>query len=250
MNIVGFGDSFILGLADTRSGVDYTGNIAWNNCYQGMIGDHFKCIPEFKGFPGSGPWAMFFDFLRYDKKDEIDVVIMAWSEIARLYHPKLRSGNVTLWDKERMNSLTDDEKIILNAAKGYMYNLGDEEKLNYEMRALMMMVDDMTKQYPHIKFIHLPCFTWLEQGQWWGRDYHTTDHTELRYHHDFKNGMEIRPALMYMSMLDDWPDDLSNDRRECHMTPRVNRLLADSIIHCIENYEPGKLIEMDISSIK
>lgn len=250
MNIVGFGDSFILGLADIVPGSDQSTNLAWKNSYQGMLGDHYKCVPEFRGFPGTGPWSMFFDFLNYKQKDKIDVAIIAWSEITRLYHPKLQVGNITLFDKERMNTLTEDEKIVLSAAKGYIQHLGNTEKLNYEMKALMMLVDDMAKSYPNIKFIHLPCFTWENFDEWWNLTYKKKKPSDLKYYHDFKNGMEVRPALMYMSMMDEWPSNPFEDKRECHLSSRVNRLLADKIIDCIENYHPGKLLQIDVSLIK
>lgn len=258
MNIVGFGDSFILGLALDEEVLNshlrwpyLSQHNAWNASYQGMIGNHFKCVPEFRGVSGTGPWNMFFDFLNYERKDEIDVAIIAWSEIYRLYHNKFKPINVhKAFDKDYMESASDHEKDVIQAAQGYYKCLTDQLKLDYELSALMMMFDRMTTQYPHINFIHLPCFTLLEPGEWWGRSYFTKKPSELKYYHDFKHGMEIRPALMYLSVLDEWPDDLKNDKRECHMTARANRLLADSIIYCIENFQPGKLIEMDVSVIK
>lgn len=243
MKIVGFGDSFILGIEKDRS--------PWKLAYQGMIGDHFKCVPEFRGLPGSGPWNMFFDFLNYNNKDGIDVVIMAWSEIMRIYHPELAPINTgTVYHNTGVGNLTERQQDITNAARAYYDHLVDHNKINYECKALMMLVDEMTKEFPKTKFIHLPCFTWDDPGQWWGDTYDHVKPEQLRYYHKFKNGMEIRPALMYLSKIDEWPKDIREDRRECHMTPRVNRLLADAIIECIEHYEPGRLINLDLDKIK
>lgn len=258
MNIVGFGDSFILGLSLDKEVVNSQHrwpylyqNKAWNASYQGMLGNHYKCIPEFRGVPGTGPWNMFFDFLNYRNKENIDVVIIAWSEIARLYHRTFQPVNTHIInDQEKFKNSSQYEKDVIIAANHYYKSLFDDEKKNYELKALMHLFDYMTIEYKHIKFIHLSCFTWLDQGEWWGRDFKKKKPHELKYFYDFKHGMEIRPALMYMSMMDEWPEDLSNDRRECHMTPRVNRMLADKIIDCIENYQPGKLLDMDVSLIK
>jgi len=272
MKILGFGDSFILGheacprLEDIHPDSDWTHKRGlhsecihpWRKSYQGMIGNHFQCIPEFRGVAGTGPWNMFFDYLdRCGKRSPlyslrgVDVVIMAWSEITRLYHPKYKPINThIIYDKKLWSTKSEDEQRAITAAKTYMEDFMDIEQKNYELTALMTMVDQMTARYPLKKFIHLPCFAKDAPDEWWGTAYKTKKHTELNYYHNFKHGMEIRPALMWMSMLDEWPADLSKDRRECHMTPRVNRLLADAIIHCIENYQPGKILDMDVSLIK
>lgn len=259
MKIVGFGDSFIMGLANIdhdcikskNKSLYMTGKNPWRKCYQGMLGDHYDCIPEFRGVPGTGPWNMFFDFLNYEKKDKIDVAIIAWSEITRLYHKLFKPINTHIInDDEKFKKAGSHERETIIAADQYFKLLCDNEQKAYELIALMHMFDSMALEYKHIKFIHLPCFTWLKEEEWWGRDFKNKKPNELRYFYDFKHGMEIRPALMYMSVMDEWPEDLSNDRRECHMTPRVNRMLADKIIDCIENYQPGKLLEMDVSLIK
>ena len=66
MNIVGFGDSFIVSRED-------------NKAYMNLIGKHFNVKPESRGVSGSGPWNMFFDFLEY--KNPMDVAIIAWSKM-------------------------------------------------------------------------------------------------------------------------------------------------------------------------
>jgi len=272
MKILGFGDSFILGheacprLEDIHPDSDWTHKRGlhsecihpWRKSYQGMIGNHFQCIPEFRGVAGTGPWNMFFDFMKRKGKrpslyslQDVDVIIMAWSEITRIYHPKYKPINTgTIYNKSLWDTMSEEEKKVTTAAKIYLEELMDLEQKSYELTALMTLVDQISAEFPKIKFIHLPCFAKDNPGEWWGAYYNTKKPNELNYHHNFKNGMEIRPALMWMSMLDEWPTDLSKDRRECHMTPRVNRLLADSIIHCIENYQPGKIIDMDVSLIK
>jgi hypothetical protein len=248
MNIVGFGDSFILGITPATTNHP---DEPWYKAYQGMVGNHYKTVPEFRGFSGTGPWNMFFDFLNYPHKDKIDVAIFAWSEISRIYHPLFKPINThTANDKEKFEKLSEHEQLVVMSAKHFYENLWVVEKMNYEMKALMQMFDHMSQEYKHIKFIHLPCFSLTEDHEWWGNVYPKQNASQLKYYHDFKYGMEIRPALMWMSMNDEWPKDISKDRRECHMTPRVNRLLADAIIKCIDNYQPGKLIELDCSILK
>lgn len=243
MKIVGFGDSFILSIGKATSDDPQQ---PWFKSYQGMIGDHYDCVPEFRGRAGTGPWNMFFDFLNYSDKENIDVAIIAWSEINRLYHPRFQPINTHYaFDKEKYDKASDEEKEVLEAANHFYRNLYDGNQKSYEMKALMNLFDDMTLEYKNTKFIHLPCFSWDKPTEWWGNTYKDKKPHELTYYHDFKHGMEIRPALMYMSVHDEWPADLSIDRRECHMTPRVNRLLANQIINCIDDYRPGVCLEMD-----
>lgn len=242
-NIVAFGDSFTLTITPNH--------LEWDECYQGMLANRYNCLPEFRGKPGTGPWYMFFDFLRYPDKHLIDVALIAWSEISRLYHPVFQPINTHIaHDKELFKKASDHERDVIVAANHYYQKLYDGHQKSYEMKALMNLFDDMCSEYKHIKFIHLPCFTWESPAEWWGETYKVKKPEDLVYYHNFKNGMEVRPALMYLSMLDEWPADLSQDRRQCHMTSRVNRLLADTIIQCIDNYTPGKMVEMDISTIK
>lgn len=242
MKIVGFGDSFILGLSE--------GHQKLSVAYQGMIGDHYRwttaplpCHPEFRGVSGSGPWNMFFDFLNYPNKEKIDVVIMAWSEITRIYHKKYPICNSVV---SFAKSEDDEYMATLNAAKNYYQFLMDHDQKNHELSALMMFVDEMSKSYPNTKFIHLPCFSKYDMNKHWDSLYDKVKPNELEYYHRFKHGAEVRPCLMYLSKKDGWPSDLSKDTRECHMTPYMNRLVADAIIECIDDYYPGKLVDINL----
>lgn len=254
MNIVGFGDSFILGLKHTPKleWLDPANNWdddthPWHRCYQGMLGDHYKCIPDFRGVEGSGPWNAFFNFLEFQKTntEKIDVVIMAWSEIQRLYHPVVSPINTVLAERNRNTDTPFSE--VYQAAHDFYMNLMDMNKQNYEMRALMTMFDDIVKEYPETKFINLHCFSWLNQNEWW-TVYDKIGPEQIRYHYKFKNCMEVRPSLMYLSRRDGWPGDkmLHKETRECHMTAPMHRLLTDAIIDAIENYQPGKIVDIPI----
>jgi hypothetical protein len=67
------------------------------------------------------------------------------------------------------------------------------------------------------------------------------DPDKMEYLHEFTTGVEIRPALIHLSYLDEWPKDLSKETRCHHMTPKMHRILADTIIAAIEDYKPGLL---------
>lgn len=231
MNIVGFGDSFIK-----------DNSIYCKNDYMTFVGNHFGVKTESRGVGGTGPWYMFFDFLKYDK--HIDVAIIAWSEIVRMYHRKIQPLNI--WSEEDIPSNIDDrQKQIYNAAFNYNKFILNNTQKNWECKALMCMFDEcITKQYPNTKFIHLPCFSWYENDQLWANIYDNVNPKDINYYYDFKNGVELRPCLMYLSKQDDWPSDLSKEHRPNHLTLKYHILLANAIIDAIENYNLGKIINI------
>jgi hypothetical protein len=98
-------------------------------------------------------------------------------------------------------------------------------------------VDDWLKEtYPNTKFIHMWGFPSAATGSAdWGKT------ENFQYYHRWKNSVEIRPALIHLSYLDEWPKDLSKETRCHHMTPKMHRILADTIIAAIEDYKPGLL---------
>jgi len=236
MKIVGFGDSFILKSSQYHI----------TESYESCLIDRYNCVTEFRGVPGTGPWNMFFDFLNYPDKDKVDVIILAWSEIIRLYHPKYSPLNThTILDTK--TSGDEEYMATINAGKKYYSYLMHQQQKDHELSALMLLVDEMSKNHPNIKFIHLPCFSKYDTNSSWMSWYDKAKPEDIEYFHRFKHGAEIRPCLAYLSKKDGWPGNIANDfNRPCHMTPRMNKIVADAIIECIDNYHPGKLIEMNI----
>lgn len=233
MNIVGFGDSFIMDVTASRNS-DYL--------YMSLVGKHFGVKTESRGIPGTGPWYMFFDFLNYNK--HIDVAIIAWSEIIRMYHNKIQP--LSVFSEEQIpTNINKHEREIYNAAINYNRHILNHNQKNWELRALMCMFDEyIVKQYPNTKFIHLPCFSWYEQDENWNTMYDNIDTTKIKYYYDFKHGVEIRPCLMYVSKQDEWPSDLSKDHRPNHLTLKYHNLLAKSIIEGIENYNTRNIVNL------
>lgn len=236
MKIVGFGDSFILGPPSPVTTI--------TDSYQVLLGNKYNTYPEFRGKGGTGPWHAFFDFLEYFKKpkEKVNVVIMAWSEATRLYKPLLSQENAELAARASNNPNITYEDVFL-AVQQYSQFIFDTDKQNYELRALMTMFDDMALEYPNIKFINLHSFSWLDKNFGWkSYDYAS----KLKYHYTFKNTMEIRPCLMHLSRKEGWPGDenMHLETRECHLSPTMHRLVADAIIEAIENYSPGKIVNI------
>lgn len=253
MKIVGFGDSFIM---DKRP--------CWapefNNTYQGILSQHYDCQPwfnpllneyerkpEFRGVPGTGPWSAFFDWLDYPDKENIDVVIFAWSECVRLYHNTVYPLNTASVLQNAIDSeYKKQHKEVFTAAEHYYKHLLDERKANYEMSGLLALVDNMTKNYPKTKFINMFCFTEHDTTGWWGNTYKTAKPEDLKYNYDFNNSVQIRPALMYLSMKEEWPDHHTMEKRHCHLSKNMHRLVGEALIDAIDGYRLGRTVNIKI----
>ena len=228
MKIAGFGDSFI-----TENDKLYS--------YTNLIGKHFDTDFQHFGHEGSGAWDAFFQFK--NSNVDADVVLFVWSNSSRLYHHKYRnicfSGAMT-------NENSSDP--IWQAALGYYKHLFNAEKAVYEHIAFYYWIDNWLKEnYPNTKFIHMWGFpgTSLDSNglpPWDNPD-------SFSYYHTWKNGVDVKPALIHLSYLDEWPGDLTKETRCHHMTPKMHNVLANYIIDAIENYEPGLQLNMEHLSI-
>lgn len=233
MKIVGFGDSFIMSTP--------TEDPVYNQTYGRIVSDHFNTDVEMRGVAGSGPWNMFYDFINY--KEHIDVALIQWSEIQRMYHPKVNPVNSARAFNYQSEQDPNISKI-LEVAKGYYEHFYDHDQKNWELKALMNMFDELTLKYPNTKFIHLPGFSMYSESYWWGTLYEQISANELEYFHKFKHGMEVHPCLMFLSKKDEWPADIRKETRQCHLSLRLHKLVANAIINAIENYEHGKIIDI------
>lgn len=221
MHIIGFGDSFI-----TPSDLDYA--------YTNLVAKHFNATADWKGYSGSGAWDAFFQMKQLNEHP--DVVVFAWSNSSRLYHPEVRNICGTA-AQQHINS-TDP---IWQAAYMYYQHLYDFNKSCYEHEAFYYWVDDWFRDnYPNTKIIHM----WGFPAVAYGGNYNWGESDQFNYYHRFKNGTEIRPALINLSYRDGWPGDLSKENRLNHMTPDMHRVLADHLIDAIEHYEEGRLVNI------
>lgn len=225
MRIVGFGDSFIMQSSDPGA-------------YLNLVAKEFDAELDFKGYPGTGPWDTFFQIKDYTK--EIDVAVICWSEFGRLYNSYVRGicpGSI--WNHHEGNQ---KELEIWDAALKYYQHLYDGKKIDYEAEAFYQWVDSWTKRFAGIKFIHMWSFAKVRAG---GDFYseHRKDRKDLEYYHSFKNGAEIRPALMHYSVNGDWPGDIKKDPRTNHLNNDFHKYVANFIIDAIKTYQPGKIYQ-------
>lgn len=229
MRIVGFGDSFIV-----DNELDYT--------YTSLIQQHFQADCAWYGHSGSGAWDAFFNFL--DRREECDVVIFAWSAEHRTYHPDYHDICPSIID-ERLG--TDP---VWEAAKQYYTYLYDCRKAYYEHVALYRFIDDyLHDNYPDTKVIHMWGFPggnqYTKEGQLINHQpYEWNEADKFSYLYRFKHGVEIRPALINLSYREEWPGDLRYETRPHHLSNNMHSYLSKYVIDAIENYSPGRLIDI------
>jgi hypothetical protein len=229
MLIAGFGDSFIVPAISTPwlPNVDFT--------YTEILQKHYAADCHWNGYAGSGSWDAFFQALKY--KEQPDVIIFAWSNSHRLYHPEVRNICGTAASQNR-----NSDDPIWQAVNMYYQHLDHYHKMHYEYVAFNYWVDNWVyDNFPNSKIIHMWSFPKVENER---IVYGWDEPEKFNYYHRFKHGVEIRPALINLSYADGWPGDLSKEDRIHHLTPAMHRVLADHLIDAIENYEDGRLINI------
>jgi hypothetical protein len=222
MKIIGFGDSFI-----NYSDFDFT--------YTNLIAKHFNTVFDHRGFAGSGTWDAYFKFEKFLKNNTPpDVVLFVWSASGRIYHPDIRDLCYNSVVLNPVEPKTPAHKPVYKAAAEYYKYLHHINKTDMEHTCLYHWIDTvLVPRYPNTKFIHMTSFP--------ARSCDFGNPDEMEYLHDFTTAVELRPALIHLSYMDEWPGDLSKEHRTHHMTPKMHRILADTIIAAIEDYKPGLL---------
>jgi hypothetical protein len=222
MKIAGFGDSFI-----TPNELPYS--------YTNIIAGYFNTTFEHYGKEGSGAWDAYFQLEQYLKDNPAaDVILFVWSSSARLYHPKISNICYNTALANPIEPTSPAFKPIMDAAKTYYEHLHVPIKADMEHYCLYYWIDTvLVPKYPNTKFIHMRSFP--NNSCDFGKP------KDMEYLYEFTTAVEIRPALIHLSYLDEWPEDLSKETRCHHMTPKMHKVLADNIIHTIEDYKPGLL---------
>lgn len=229
MKILGFGDSFI-----TDNDLSYT--------YTSITRYHFNAELNLYGKAGSGSWDAFFSFL--DRNETCDVLMFVWSAEHRTYHPHYSNICPSTIEQNL------DTAPIWEAVKQYYTYLYDCRKAYYEHVSFYNWVDQyLHDNHSNTKVIHLWGFPagniYTNNGQYIPQEPYTWDEKDkYNYLYRFKHGTEIRPALINLSYRDGWPVDLSKETRCHHMTPSMHEYLSKYVIDAIENYEPGRLVEI------
>jgi hypothetical protein len=179
-----------------------------------------------------------------------DICVFCWTDSNRLFNNLVRNINGGTVDNIEKTSRNTDEKKVWEAALFYYRELYDHTWHKLRHNSMIYYFNKyLLAKHSDKQIINL----WsLGDGKhYYGNPAKDYSSENTVYPFRFELGMELRPGLMSLSLKEmEDVQDLVNDVRPNHMaSPEVNRLLSDSIIQAITNYESGKLIEMDLESL-
>jgi len=250
METIGFfGDSFCE-LLNNKHSIDNNYRTYMELCVDEL---HLKIVNT--GMGGSSLYDMVLKQLNpLIKSNSIpDVCVFFYTIPQRLYHPVCRSIHMSnalngynskkeeWFSKTYPNEKNWFSKDIWDAAQQYFMHLYDEEKSQLEYLSFLQYIDNnILSQLKNTKIINL----WsIGNVKNWDLDSFKPEN--INYVHDWKHGVEVRPALMSLSavngntfkypMIDDRPNHLDGQLK--------NDMVFDYIVKALENYDEGVLLD-------
>jgi hypothetical protein len=170
--------------------------------YVSLLLKHYDAGLAHVGQPGSSLWDLIINQFPKEETKLPDICVFCWTSHERFYHKTVR----TIRQLEALNYSATKIKVTPNysfglnsdvwkASEQYYKHLFDDNKARLEYKAALHYFDTVIlESYKNTKFIHLWSFGDTikihdEAIDTWAPD-------NLRYMHDWKNGVEIRPSLM------------------------------------------------------
>ena len=157
------------------------------------------------------------------RNDVPDICVFVWTDPARLFHRTIRNLNYTSVQHNTKKSK------VWDSARDYFTYLNDWEFLELQYIALLEHVDNVVlpKLPPETKIVHLWAF-----GK--PKEWNTAGFAEdkLEYYYTWKNGVEVRPSLMSVCMMDNPLDDIFDDTGPNHLS---NKLKNDLVFNYIKS---------------
>jgi hypothetical protein len=137
-----------------------------------------------------------------------DVCIFVWTNPGRLFHRTIRNFN----HATAIESTSTDPRWI--AAKEYYTHLYDHELVELEYISLLEHVDNviLPKLPATTQIVHLWSFGRFKE---FSKDSLSAEN--LDYHHTWKNGVEIRPALASVSLQNNTLEKFINNNVPNHI---------------------------------
>lgn len=218
MDIAFFGDSFCC----EKSGYIY------------KLEQHYKANIVSLGRSASSVWdLLLLQFKKFQDANKYpDVCIFIWTAPGKLYHRKHRNlnrGSVA-------ESLQTKFHPVWKAAQAYYTHLSDDEKEDIEYRACLQYFDTviLSKVPSTTKIIHLWSFgkiSKFEESEF--------DPSTLEYYHKWTTGVEIKPALACISLLDSCLEEMAPASNHLD-TNAKNELVFQMITEAIDT---GKSVD-------
>jgi hypothetical protein len=218
MNTIGyFGDSFC---AERINGHSILNSY---DSYMVKLEKHYGCKTVHTGIGGSGVWDLIIN--QFNMLDTVpDVCVFFWTKPGRLFHREVRKLSVGHVLQPKWYSYNPFKKPVYDAARGYYLHLQDWEKEQLEYLSAIEYFDRHTLSKLNSKIVHLWC---VDVGNY-----------------KFVNGVEIRPALYNLSMINSTPDAMDSDPRCNHLDGDAkNKLVFNWIQDAVDNYQSGKLVD-------
>lgn len=223
-----FGDSFC-----AREGMRHADDVGEFETYLRKLRRHYSAQIVNTGHGGSSVWDLVLNQLMPLIRSNTvpDVCVFVWSDAARLYHPEVR--NISIGNAGEPH---ETHQPVMDAAHSYYKYLFNQEQKDLEYRSLLYYIDNviLTQLPSETRIIHLWSFGWPTET---ARAGHYSPNS-IMYPHTWRNGVEIRPALVSFS-------DDHNDQWESrgpwvfinHMYgDEKNNMIANWIIEAVENY--------------
>lgn len=223
MKIGFFGDSFCAkNYIDTD---EYT-------TYVNKLETHYVADIVNLGVPGSSIYdLMLLQLNPFIESNKIpDVCVFVWTTVNRLFNKEIRHINCYPQNYVYTLTTTNRQKKILDAAREYYEFLQDDELDLFKATAFFYYFDNVVlSKFPKsTKIIHLWSFGNMRNGY-------------VDYIHEWKNGVEIRPALVTLVSENGL---LTNNFDPNHLQGDLkNEIVFNWIKDAIDNYENGNINE-------
>lgn len=199
--------------------------------YIQKLSDHYDAKIVNLGYGGSSVQDLILTQLQplIDNNSVPDICVFVWTDCGRLYHPTVRNIN-------GVSSVEESHffnRSIWKAAEQYYKHLYDYKQHELAYKALLLYIDTviLTQLPKKTKIVHLWSFgnpsTWDNIG---------CRPENISYCYNWKNGVEIRPALVSLSLRDRPIDILNNDKSANHLEgEEKNNIVFEWICNGIDN---------------
>lgn len=235
MKIGFFGDSYCMEESNAHS------LLKGYETYIRKIKKHYRAEIVSLGHGGSSGWDLILNQFPKFENNLPDVCIFCWTDVHRLFHPKVRNiGQWVLFPEYKKDFYVKVVQFLnrekYSIAADYYTHIHDEKKAEREMLAAWYHFD-MTVLKPlenKTKIIHLWSF-----GNIKNRNEDLSVIPEfVTYDYRWTTGTEIRPSLTCFRL--EGPEFHHSAN---HIgTDETNQMIADMIIDAIDNHQNGKLI--------
>lgn len=193
------------------------------------------------GYGGSSVWDVVLK--QFDPLNTPDICVFCWTHSVRLYHSTYRS----------LTPNSESNIEIQSAVDQYYAHLFNLEKSLLEYKSLLYWFDNvvLSEISKHKKIIHLWSIGERKSKNfknWKTADAHLLENIE--YIHEWKNGVEIKPALMYLSVWNNSSEQnlkyFNKETRFNHLEPYKHLMLASWIEQALAHYSDG--VKLDFSN--